>query len=77
MEAKKRFKPKKGTKFSTFATYWIKKEILKLLDRERKQSQDALNLDEQIKLKQEVEKSSKEYVEDSSNVIGLLKNLPE
>jgi len=77
MEAKKRFEFKKGAKLSTYATYWIKKKVLKLLDSEKKQSHDAISLDEQVKLEQEVEKSSKEYVEKSNNVLILCKNLPD
>ncbi len=77
MEAKKRFKPEKGTKFSTYATYWIRKKILEILNRERKQLQDALSLNEQIKLKQDLERRSQESIRDTGNIINLLKNLPK
>ena len=35
LEAAKRFDKKKKTKFTTYATYWIKKKILAALDREK------------------------------------------
>ena len=36
MEAKKRFDTKYETKFSTYAVYWIKKQILAAVDKEQK-----------------------------------------
>ena len=48
LEAADKFKDDKGAKFSTYATYWIKKYILTAVDKERKHSLNSTNLNEEI-----------------------------
>jgi len=48
LEAKKRFDPSKKVKFSTYAFYWIKKKILEAIQKERIQSLDSVELNEEI-----------------------------
>ena len=55
LEAKKRFKEDKDTKFSTYAHYWIKKRILHTLDTELKTSLSTMSLDENIDIVQDLE----------------------
>ncbi len=38
LEAKQKFKYEKGTEFSTYAYYWIKKKIIKALEKEKKEN---------------------------------------
>jgi len=47
MEAEKRFDPKYETKFSTYAVYWIKKQILAAVDRENKAGPPAASFIEE------------------------------
>lgn len=75
LEAKKRFKENKETKFSTYATYWIKKRILDALELERKTSSNALSLDENIDIAQDLEE--KPQPEKPSTKINLPKGFPE
>jgi RNA polymerase sigma factor (sigma-70 family) len=75
LEAKKRFKESKGVKFSTYATYWIKKKILQALELERKISLSALSLDENIDIAQALEE--KPQPGKSSTKINLPKGFPE
>lgn len=46
IKAFERYKPEQETKFSTYAVYWIKKQILSALDRENRQSLRAVSLDQ-------------------------------
>ena len=48
LEAKKRFDPSKKIKFSTYAFYWIKKKILEAIQKEKIQSLDSVELNEEI-----------------------------
>ncbi len=48
LKAADKFKDDKGAKFSTYATYWIKKYILTAVDKERKHSLNSTNLNEEI-----------------------------
>lgn len=46
-EASKRFNPEKGS-FSTYATYWIKKRIIKVIDEEIQQTERMIRLEDSI-----------------------------
>lgn len=46
MEAAKRFKPETNIKFSTYATFWVKKRILKAVNKEYKDKINTFSLDE-------------------------------
>lgn len=48
LEAADKFKNDKGAKFSTYATYWIKKYILAAIDKEKKYSLNSTSLNEEI-----------------------------
>lgn len=48
LEATDKFKDDRGAKFSTYATYWIKKYILTAVDKEKKHSLNSTNLNEEI-----------------------------
>lgn len=43
IEAQKRFDPGRETKFSTYATYWVKKKVLETLSNENKESHSSLH----------------------------------
>ncbi|MEA2095638.1 MAG: sigma-70 family RNA polymerase sigma factor [Candidatus Cloacimonadota bacterium] len=48
LEAANKYEEDKGAKFSTYATYWIKKYILAAVDKEKKYSLNSTNLNEEI-----------------------------
>ncbi len=48
LEAANKYEENKGAKFSTYATYWIKKYILAAVDKEKKYSLNSTNLNEEI-----------------------------
>ncbi len=48
LEAKERFDSSKKAKFSTYAFYWIKKRILEAIQKEKIQSLDSVELNEEI-----------------------------
>ena len=48
LEAADKYEDNKGAKFSTYATYWIKKYILAAVDKEKKYSLNSTNLNEEI-----------------------------
>ncbi len=48
LEAEKRFDSSKKVKFSTYAFYWIKKKILEVIQKEKIQSLNAVELKEEI-----------------------------
>jgi len=75
LEAKKRFKENKDTKFSTYAHYWIKKKILQALDMELKTSLSTTSLDENIDIAQDLEEKPKP--EKPPTKINLPKGFPE
>ncbi|HCX73729.1 MAG TPA: hypothetical protein DHM37_08425 [Candidatus Cloacimonas sp.] len=50
LQAQQKFKEEKGAKFSTYATYWIKKYILAAIEKEKKGSLNSIKLvDETVK----------------------------
>jgi RNA polymerase sigma factor (sigma-70 family) len=50
LQAQQNFKEEKGAKFSTYATYWIKKYILAAVEKEKKGSLNSIKLvDETVK----------------------------
>ena len=48
LEAATKYDDSKGAKFSTYATYWIKKKIIQSLDNESKSSLQSLELDDRV-----------------------------
>ena len=48
LKAANKYEENKGAKFSTYATYWIKKYILAAVDKERKHSLNSTALNEEI-----------------------------
>lgn len=73
LDAYNRFDEKKGTKFSTYATYWIKKRIIANIDRERKQSHDSIELVENILPEEKVHPGAEE--KSKINLPGDMPNL--
>ena len=59
LKAADKFKDDKGAKFSTYATFWIKKKILAAIDKERKGSLDSIKLtEESVEAKEDKLKTS-------------------
>ncbi len=56
LEARKRFDPSKKIKFSTYAFYWIKKRVLEAIQKERIQSLNFVELNEEVLERATVEK---------------------
>ena len=48
LKAANKYEENRGAKFSTYATYWIKKYILAAVDKEKKHSLNSTNLNEEI-----------------------------
>ena len=48
LEAATKYDDSKGAKFSTYASYWIKKKIIQSLDNESKSSLQSLELDDRV-----------------------------
>ena len=48
LEAATKYDDSKGAKFSTYATYWIKKKIIQSLDNESKSSLQSLELADRV-----------------------------
>ncbi len=54
LKAADKFQDDKNAKFSTYATYWIKKKILEAIDKEKKGSLDSIKLiDESVETKED------------------------
>ena len=48
LEAADKYEENKGAKFSTYATYWIRKHIMAAVDKEKKYSLNSTSLNEEI-----------------------------
>ena len=72
LEAEKRFDSSKKAKFSTYAFYWIKKRILETIRKEKIQSLDSLELNEEI-LENPIVKRA--YESKDLDIFSLNKNL--
>ncbi len=70
LEAADRFEDDKGAKFSTYATYWIKKKMLAAIDKEKKSSLDSIKLTEES-----VETKEGELI--TSQYLKLPQNMPD
>jgi len=68
LEAEKKFDETKGTKFSTYATYWIKKNILAAIDKEKKSSLDSIKLTEESAETKEDELKTSQYLKLPQNM---------
>jgi len=73
-EAEKRFDPSKKIKFSTYAFYWIKKRILEAIQKEKIQSLNSVELNEEI-LKNSVIEKIYEYENGDLDISSLNRNL--
>jgi RNA polymerase sigma factor (sigma-70 family) len=59
LKAADKFEDDKNAKFSTYATYWIKKKILEAIDKEKKGSLDSIKLiDESVETREDALKTS-------------------
>ena len=68
LEAADKFREDKGAKFSTYATYWIKKKILSAIDKEKKGSLDSIKLTEESVETKEDELKTSQYLELPQNM---------
>ena len=68
LEAADKFQDDKGAKFSTYATYWIKKNILAAIDKERKVSLDSIKLTEESIETKEDELKTSQYLKLPQNM---------
>ncbi|MBW6516796.1 MAG: sigma-70 family RNA polymerase sigma factor [Candidatus Cloacimonetes bacterium] len=79
MEAKERFDGGKGASFTTYAAFWVKKRIIDALNRERKESMDAIAYDDSI-LNEEQEKETEVKIEETElevNKLDIPHDFPE
>jgi len=79
MEAKERFDGEKGASFTTYAAFWVKKRVIDALNRERKESMDAIAYDDSIfNEEQEIEAEVKvEETELEVNELNIPQDFPE
>ncbi|MDY6914845.1 MAG: sigma-70 family RNA polymerase sigma factor [Candidatus Cloacimonadota bacterium] len=74
LQAQHKFQEKKSAKFSTYATYWIKKYILAALEKEKKGSLNSIKLadetigDEKVKEKFEADIKTSKYLKLSDDL---------
>ncbi len=68
LEAADKFRDDKGAKFSTYATYWIKKKILAAIDNEKKSSLDSIKLTEESVETKEDELKTSQYLKLPQNI---------
>lgn len=68
-EAVKRYDPQKNAKLTTYAAYWIKKRILAAIKKEKKDSMDSSELNEDI--------TASDEKDTASGKIVLPENMPE
>jgi RNA polymerase sigma factor (sigma-70 family) len=68
LEAVDKFQNDKGAKFSTYATYWIKKKILAAIDKEKKGSLDSIKLTEESIETKEDELKTSQYLKLPQNM---------
>ncbi|MCK5052139.1 MAG: sigma-70 family RNA polymerase sigma factor [Candidatus Cloacimonetes bacterium] len=71
LEAANKYEEDKGAKFSTYATYWIKKYILTAVDKEKKHSLNSTKLNEEI-----TKDKKTETIKQATN-IDLPSDMPE
>lgn len=68
LKAADKFRDDKGAKFSTYATYWIKKKILAAIDNEKKSSLDSIKLTEESVETKEDELKTSQYLKLPQNI---------
>ena len=68
LEAADKFRDDKGAKFSTYATYWIKKKILAAIDKEKKGSLDSIKFTEGSVETKEDELKTSQYLKLPQNM---------
>ena len=68
LEAADKYEDDKGAKFSTYATYWIKKKILAAIDKEKKVSLDSIKLTEESVETKEDELKTSQYLKLPQNI---------
>lgn len=73
-KATEHYDPQHQTKFSTYAVYWIKKQILEALEKESRHSLQACSLEQNPKLAQI---SSPEPIPETKASLRLPADLPE
>ena len=77
LEAKKRFDPSKKIKFSTYAFYWIKKKILEAIQKEKIQSLNSIELNEEILESPNIKKTNESGGLDISSIDRILSPLEQ
>ena len=68
LKAADKFEENKGAKFSTYATYWIKKYILAAIEKEKKVSLDSIKLTEESVETKEGELKTSQYLKLPQNM---------
>ena len=68
LEAADKFRDDKGAKFSTYATFWIKKKMLAAIEKEKKVSLDSIKLTEESVETKEDELKTSQYLQLPQNM---------